>query len=73
MQVQGIAILGTRFQGYNSNQPYLISHIYAEFNTGAFLENLGYYRGTSPCASGRNLTLKRDADDMRLGYLPTVG
>ncbi|CAK3812308.1 Hypothetical predicted protein [Lecanosticta acicola] len=61
-QVQGIAILQTipnPKSPDNQQQPFLIDNVFSEFNTGAFITNLGYYHGTSPCGAGAS---KRDAD-----------
>ncbi|KAK4505983.1 hypothetical protein PRZ48_003948 [Zasmidium cellare] len=50
-QVQGISVLGTTLNTDLTKlltQPYLIKTVYAEFNVGAFITNLGYYHGTPP-------------------------
>lgn len=47
-QVQGIAVLGTVFNPRNPTQPYLIQHVFSEFNSGAFLVNRGDFQGTPP-------------------------
>ncbi|CAK4034439.1 Hypothetical predicted protein [Lecanosticta acicola] len=52
-QVQGIAVLGTVYSG-NPEQPYLIQHVFSEFNSGAFLVDRGDYVPTPPagCPGG---------------------
>ncbi|GIZ46419.1 hypothetical protein CKM354_000954500 [Cercospora kikuchii] len=52
-QVQGIAVLGTVCnEGRNKRkEPYLINHIFSEFNTGAFLVFQGDYVPTQSCGN----------------------
>ncbi|KAF2160848.1 hypothetical protein M409DRAFT_28727 [Zasmidium cellare ATCC 36951] len=57
-QVQGISVLGTKLNTDLTKlltQPYLIKTVYAEFNVGAFIVNLGYYQGTKPSTCKRDV------------------
>jgi len=42
-QVTGIVVLEVAFNGWQSAQPYLIDTIFSEFNSGAWLYDLGVY------------------------------
>ena len=51
-------VFNTKFP-QNIQQPFLIKNVFSEFNTGAFITNLGYYHGISPCGAGAS---KRDEE-----------
>jgi hypothetical protein len=55
-QVTGIIVLETRFQGFNCPQPFLISTIYSEFNSGAWLYDLEVFKPT--CSSNKRVAGK---------------
>ncbi|KAK4893126.1 25S rRNA (adenine2142-N1)-methyltransferase [Elasticomyces elasticus] len=42
-QVTGIVVLETTFNGWQANQQFLINTIYSEFNSGAWLYDLGVF------------------------------
>lgn len=51
--VTGIVVLETAFNGWNSAQPFLIDTVYSEFNSGAWLYDLGVYNPANCTANGK--------------------
>jgi len=52
-QVTGIAVLETAFNGWNAAQPFLIGRIWSEFNSGAWLYDLGVYKPANCTANAK--------------------
>jgi len=55
-QVTGIAVLNTVFNGWRAEQQFLIETIYSEFNSGAWLYDLGVFTPDCSAASKRDLS-----------------
>lgn len=60
-EVTGIIVLETVYQGSDCEEPYLIKTSYSEFNSGAWLTDLGVFK-PSNCSASSSSKVKRSLD-----------